>query len=1184
MEHHKRSKRVVSPFSSGQGGARFENEVQTMFAALMLAKSEIRCLPGWAIERIKLQVRIDGYQTDDMLVSFTKPTSLREHKMLVAIKRSVKFTEGDVKLGEVLRDAWVDYCNSDRFAKGKDLIALVTGPLDTSDVNHTREILEWAKTAENADRYMKMVKESNFSSNEKRSKIAAIRSHLADANGTGEIDEEDLFAFLRHWLIISSDLDVETSLNFSLAAALLVERSYGGPRELWDRIAAEMRLLNQRAGSVTRDSLAERLQDILKPLGKEIPTSYISEQAAVEQAARVHSEYARHLALANLLGCWDESDSVEDSSVIEQLVGESYVQWTLGLRRFLNFSDMPVSLKNKRWSINDRKELWKTHGKYLSDYDVEAFQKCALKVLSQRDPAFDLPLDQRHAANLYGKACPHSRNLRKGISESLALIGSQPDALPNCSQEKRECTAALIVRKLLTEAEPEIWGSLNDLLPDLAEAAPAEFLDAVERGFRQDTCPFDFLFAQEGEALFGVNYHTGLLWSLETLAWEENHLIKVCALLGKLASRDPGGQLSNRPASSLVTIFLPWLPQTTASFGKRKTALRILAREEPDEAWKLLINLLPHRHQHSLGTRKPSWRDVIPVDWDGIVSRSHYQEQVTFHSELAVSLAENNPERMSELAQHLDKLPGKVFDKFLELLSTQVAIGLPEEKKRNIWESLRAFARMHRRFADADWALEAKIVDRIERVSKALEPQNVLHLHRDLFGRYDIDHYDDTGDDEGQAKNLEKRRQQAVREILDIKGVSGVLDFAKSVVRPDRVGHSLGVIADTDADTEIFPSLLGADHQSLSEFVCGYAWRRREACGWEWLDGLSMSDWSPRQIAHLLRCLPFTSETWDKVSDCLGDADGEYWKIVPAYRLEENEAYNIAIDKLNMHGRYDAAVNCLYQIHIKGRDLDASRIVKTLLGAVSSEESARRLKSHEITELIKVLREHPGSTTQDLVRVEWAYLPLLDHYYKNTSPVTLEKQLGADPKFFCEIIQLLYRSKNDKQPQKKTNEKDKAKASFAWHLLHNWRMPPGSQPDGTFLFNDFSRWLGQVRKICDESGHLEMALKHVGQALFYCPEDSDGTWINRQVARVLDGEDAEPMRDGFAVEVISSRGAHWVDPTGAPERKLAEQYREKAEIIERGGLRYFSETLQAVARQYEQVAQRIVDEHNEENS
>ena len=141
--------------------------------------------------------------------------------------------------------------------------------------------------------------------------------------------------------------------------------------------------------------------------------------------------------------------------------------------------------------------------------------------------------------------------LRKGLAESLALIGSHPKALTSCSFGKADATAVLAVREILAEADWVQWASLNDLLPLLAEAAPREFLDAVENALNSDPCPFDTVFAQEGSGIMGGNYMTGLLWALETLAWDAEYLTRVVVILGELAARDPGGNWANRPANSL---------------------------------------------------------------------------------------------------------------------------------------------------------------------------------------------------------------------------------------------------------------------------------------------------------------------------------------------------------------------------------------------------------------------------------------------------------------------------------------------------------------------------------------------------------------------------------------------------------------------------------------------------------
>jgi hypothetical protein len=114
---------------------------------------------------------------------------------------------------------------------------------------------------------------------------------------------------------------------------------------------------------------------------------------------------------------------------------------------------------------------------------------------------------------------------------------------------------------------------------------------------QQSPCLFDELFSQESDGTFGGNYLTGLLWALETLAWDEKFLVRACVILGELATHDLGGNWTNRPANSLTTILLPWLPQTTSSIDKRKVALRTLQKEVPAVAWKLLLSLLPNQHR-----------------------------------------------------------------------------------------------------------------------------------------------------------------------------------------------------------------------------------------------------------------------------------------------------------------------------------------------------------------------------------------------------------------------------------------------------------------------------------------------------------------------------------------------------------------------------------------------------------
>lgn len=69
------------------------------------------------------------------------------------------------------------------------------------------------------------------------------------------------------------------------------------------------------------------------------------------------------------------------------------------------------------------------------------------------------------------------------------------------------------------------------------------------------------------------------------------------------------------------------------------------------------------------------------------------------------------------------------------------------------------------------------------------------------------------------------------------------------------------------------------------------------------------------------------------------------------------------------------------------------------------------------------------------------------------------------------------------------------------------------------------------------------------------------------------------MRNGFRTGTYNSRGVHWVDPTGKPERELAEQFRNKAEEIENAGFQRFAVTLRGLADDYDREAERIINDH-----
>lgn len=1169
-------KELSNPFSTGGGGPHFEAHVQASFVVLMLADGFVPCLPTLPIKKIKFQGKIDGYGTDDLIVFMERPDGNQQQKLLGQIKHSVSFTASDPILSEVIHSAWRDFNNRNLFTRRQDAIAIVTGPLSATDIEVTRWILEWARSCESSEEFIRNVETANFSSDNKRAKLAAFRRQLAKANLGNELSNDQLFEFLRHFHILSYDLDVKSGVVLSLLHSLMNQYSMDNVRAIWTQVVDEVQNANKNAGTLTKENLP---MDLVSAFQRQkystIPETYAPTEPQKLDLNQLPQASA--IALANLIGGWNDNREA-DAAAISKLVDEKFSRWILKLQEMLQIEDSPIKFREGQWHVSQRLHVWQSLGQRIFDKSVEAFKACIVSVLAERDPKFELLPKQRFGAAFQEKTFLHSPALRRGLAETLALMGTHPKALANCSDGKVRSAPILSVREIFQEADWVTWGSLNDLLPLLAEAAPEEFLSVVERELGKDPCPFDQLFEQECDGVTGENYMRGLIWALESIAWSEQHLVQACILLSELSMRDPGGNSGNRPFNSLVSILLPWLPQTDASADKRKVAIETIVKEQPNIAWKMLLSLLPRPQQLSTRSYSPTFKST-GANVERFVSREEYRQQVNHYVDLALGLATGHVEKLVEIAEVLDRLPFEKISLFADKLTSINLQSEPPGDTVKLWKNLKRFiARQHRLAKEKSTDVPIVIAD-LEEIAKSIEPKNPAYHYQKLFGHNDPEFYrDPVGDWEEKRRKQEERRLVAIKEILEFGGPSAILEFVEIADAPIFVGNSLGSLADDNLDYHFLPDKLSTDDRLTSDFLMGYArarFRRNE--GWIWQ--LHINKWTKPEIGKFFALLPFSPVIWNEVTDLLSDSDHEYWKRVNPNPYEASGDLKFAIDKLIDNGRPTLALACLNRVIQDKHPLNVSQAERAFGELVKSSESRDAADRHDVLEVLKALQEAPNADPGVIGKIEWQYLQLLDREL-GLAPKMLEHQLASNPSFFCDVIKVLYRSKHEpKDSRTEPSAQEQSLAKNAWTLLHDWQIPPGIGVDGVFDSNHFTKWLERTQTLCTESGHLSVAMIHVGSVLFYGPPDPDGLWIHRTIAEALNKKDSEKLRVGFSQQIFNSRGVHWVDPSGQPEIELAQQYRDKAEIIENAGFQRLAASLRAIAESYVRDAEKVIAEH-----
>ncbi len=204
-----------------------------------------------------------------------------------------------------------------------------------------------------------------------------------------------------------------------------------------------------------------------------------------------------------LVGAW-HSQSSGDREILSFLAGVEYDDLERQMTGLLRFDDPPVWSVGKFRGVASKIDSFFAVHAAVTRRDLDDFFLAAQVVLSETDPALDLPEDKRLFAGLYGKTREHSSVLRDGICETLVLLAVHGNTLfAGRLGINVEQSVSVLIRDLLTPLCPEKLLSQNHDLPRYAEAAPEEFLHIVEHDLRTPEPQLYALMKPADSGIFG---------------------------------------------------------------------------------------------------------------------------------------------------------------------------------------------------------------------------------------------------------------------------------------------------------------------------------------------------------------------------------------------------------------------------------------------------------------------------------------------------------------------------------------------------------------------------------------------------------------------------------------------------------------------------------------------------------
>lgn len=893
------------------------------------------------------------------------------------------------------------------------------------------------------------------------------------------------------------------------------------------------------------------------------------------------TEMARKLIPAVFVGAWQAS-SKADREIVSLLSETSYENFETVLPRALLFDDPPLWSLGQFRGVTSKIDALFAIAATITEKDLRDFLIAAEYVLSERDPALDLPEEDRWAAGMYGKVRDHSAALRSGVCETLVLLAVHGNTLFfHRLGFHAESEINALIRRLLTPLDLEKFQSQNGDLPNYAEAAPDVFLELLSNDLRSDNPVVMGLLKPVDNSIFGSSpARTGLLWGLENLAWNPANLLRVVDILARLCSREIDDNWANKPEETLKSIFRSWLPQTGASLEERIKAFDYLVKQYPDVGWKICTAQFRGYSEVGHYSHRPRWRS----DASGAGQAVTVGERNKFIShavELTLSWPSHNEKTFGDLLERLSVLSDEHQAVVWSLIESWAENSASEDNKAKLREHIRKHALSRR---SRKGGVSKENAANAVMVLEKLLPADLVKRHTWLFASHWVEpsyqeYQDEDFDHQNRNKLIHDQRLAALKEIWQARGFDGICDLLTGSGAPFIIGDLMGEILKRSKATQEFvlaclDNKTQALQPKLADCLQGLLRRKDNASQLAALVGVTKQTLGDDKALRLFLSMPFNETTWRMLDSEPEERRKSYWEQVHAYWADHSpEETNEIVDRLLETGRPAAAFNVL---HLDWKKIETSRLKRLLHALVTTNTEAMvrgGLSAYDISEAMAELNRRPGVNPDEMAQLEFIYLRVLEdseHGIPN-----LERQISETPSLYVQALAFAFKRSDDGQDPEEFRvapERVEDMARSAYELLDRIRRIPGTADNGMINADRLKDWLKDVRKQAADIVRADIADDRIGQLLSKSPADEDGVWPCRAVCEAMEWMSSASVAGGFHVGTRNSRGVHWRGEGGDQERDLASNYRDWGRKLAYE-FPYVTSVLHNIADSYEREAQ-----------
>lgn len=876
------------------------------------------------------------------------------------------------------------------------------------------------------------------------------------------------------------------------------------------------------------------------------------------------SRIAAELVPFMLVGVWNDKNR-SDREILSRLAKTPYEVLEQRILELLPLNDSPVwSIGGYRGVISKIDSLFAIAGA-VTRADLDRFLEVAATVLGEDDPALDLPEKDRWAAKIYGKSRVFSMTVREGIAETLVLLAVYGKNLFGKRLDfDGELEVTRIVRELLEPVSTRKLEANKCDLPFYAEAAPAKFLEIIERDLRAKKSEVIGLLRPVSTGLFGSCPRTGLLWALEGLAWNPCTFSRAVNILGQLAEVEINDNWGNTPSRSLGAIFRAWMPQTAADHEMRVKAVNMLLDKYPKVGWMVCRQQFgddENRFGHH--NYKPKWRSDgygfgEPIkEWEAIYS--FVREMVN----LALSRSSYTVEMLCDLVSRMHALSPEDQAQVWEIVEKWRHAGACDEEVAKLREKIRVtfFSRWGRKkFNEQE---QVGLAEKAKKVYAELQPREIVNKYEWLFRKSWINNCEDEpAEDEtdfrAREQHLKKLRVSALTDIVQQRGIPGVLELSEKGKTQRLIGMYLAseVFACEQIEDLILRCLRSSEgHSGQDEIIIGALGSLNKDKRKALYEGL-LRKVTEEEALRILILSPYRAFVWKLVDQLPGKARDRYWmEIIPQYVFDSPEENNESIRRLLEVKRPRAAFQSLNFVLEEIPPSLLVQMLSAMAGESQDKDGEYLLDSYDVRHAFQLLDRNSDLTLEEKAELEFIYVEILARTYPGDRKQipNLERYVEEHPDLFVRAVVWAYK-RNDlgEDPAEfRVPEGCEHIAQRAYCFLEAIERIPGQDKvTKEEQREELMEWVTRVRRSCAELGRERIADECIGKLFSHAPVGEDGVWPGEAVRDVMDDLRSEDISIGAYRGLYNARGVHWRREGGGQERELANKYRTWADALQ----------------------------------